>query len=167
MAKKTFLKRRPLQEEMSLQITSMADIFIIILVFLLKSYSTGSMNITPASGTVLPEAKTAEVTVEALKVEVAESSVLIEGLPVVTIQKYVFDPKELENNGVSKPLSNAFAKERKRQLLIAKSNNAVKIDSKIIVVADKKVPYSTIKAVLSSAAVNGYTDFKLAVVNSN
>ena len=36
--------------------------------------------------------------------------------------------------------------------------------SPIIVIADQRAPYSTVKSVLASAALNGYTDFKLAVV---
>jgi biopolymer transport protein ExbD len=40
----------------------------------------------------------------------------------------------------------------------------VKVDPKILVIADQRAPYQTIKSVLASAAVHGYTDFKLAVV---
>jgi hypothetical protein len=52
-------------------------------------------------------------------------------------------------------------------LLIAKANTDVKVDSKVVVIADQRVPYITIKSVLASAAVQGYTDFKLAVVRGD
>ena len=52
-------------------------------------------------------------------------------------------------------------------MLIAKNNSDVKLDPRIIIVADQKVPFVTIRTVLASAAVNGYTDFKLAVVQAN
>lgn len=162
--KKSFLRRRRLPEEMGLQITSMADIFTIILVFLLKSYGTGAMSITPSKGLVLPEAHAAEAAVEALKVELTADSVLIEGKPVTSLQVFRFGQGELLPNGTVKSLIGVFEKERKRQLQIAKGNSDVKVDPKILVVSDQRAPYGTVKAVLASAAVHGYTDFKLAVV---
>src|SRR4051794_34385424 len=44
-------------EEMGLQITSMADVFVILLVFLLKSSSLGLSSVPGASGVNLPEAR--------------------------------------------------------------------------------------------------------------
>lgn len=65
--KNPFLKKKKSSEEMTIQITSMADIFTIILVFLLKSYSTSAVNITPSNGLKLPTAQAAEVQVVFLK----------------------------------------------------------------------------------------------------
>ena len=163
MARKPAYKKRHLaSEEMSLQITSMADIFVILLVFLLKSYATSAVNVTPS--VMLPEAQASEASVEALKVEITPTSVLVEGQPVTTLKTFQFDGKDLEGNGTSKTLHAALKRERDRQLLIAKQNTDVKIDAKILVIADQKAPYGAIKTVLASAALNGYTDFKLAVV---
>jgi biopolymer transport protein ExbD len=160
---KKLFKTRHASEEMNLQITSMADIFIILLVFLLKSYSTSALAISPSKGLELPQAMGGEEQVEALKIQVSESSVEVEGQPAATLAHFVFDSKDLQN-GASQSLNQALDKARKRQLLIAQSNTDVKIDSKIIVIADQHAPYSTLKTVLASAALQGYTDFKLAVV---
>lgn len=159
-----FKKRSPQSQEMSLQITSMADIFTILLVFLLKSFASGAVNVTPSAGTLLPEAHAGETAVEALKVEISEKAVLVEGQPVAELKSFKFSPGDLQGNGSSKVLGQALEKERQRQLLIAKSNSDVKVDPKILIVSDQRVPYSTVKSVLASAALNGYTDFKLAVV---
>ncbi len=150
-------------EDVALQITSMADIFTILLVFLLKSYATGS--ITPTSpNLMLPDAQAQDSSSEALKVEVTQGGVQIEGQPATGLNNYAFDKTDIQANGTSKALSAALDKQRQKQLLIAKANPSVKVDPKIIVLADKKVPYGTLKTVLASAAVQGYTDFKLAVV---
>jgi biopolymer transport protein ExbD len=84
---------------------------------------------------------------------------------VATIEDFAFQAADLGQNGTSKALVEALEKERQRELLIAKSNPEVKVDPRIVVVADQRVPYSTIKTVLASAAIEGYTDFKLAVVD--
>ncbi|MCM2278514.1 MAG: biopolymer transporter ExbD [Oligoflexia bacterium] len=164
MRKHKFKRRAPQNEEMSLQITSMADIFTILLVFLLKSYATGAVNVSPSAGTLLPEAQAGETSVEALKVEVSQGAVLVEGQPVASLKEFRFEKGDLQANGSSASLGKALEKERQRQLLIAKANSDVKVDPKIIVVSDQRAPYSTIKSVLASAALHGYTDFKLAVV---
>ncbi len=163
--KKGFLKRPLQSDEMALQITSMADIFMILVVFLLKSYAVGAVSITPAKGLLLPSAQAASPSVEALKLEISETAVQIEGRLAANLKAFSFEAADIGPNGASKSLGTEIEKERKRQLLIAQSNSDVKVDSKVIVVADKRVPYSTVKTVLASAAVNGYTDFKLAVVN--
>jgi biopolymer transport protein ExbD len=166
--KKKLFKRRPSQgEEMSLQITSMADIFIILLVFLLKSYASSAMTVTPSAGMSLPQAFGQEGAVDALKVEISEKAVNIEGQPIAELSSYKFEPSDVMSNGVSQTLSKALDRERQKQMLISKANSDVKADPRIIVIADRHVPYSTVKAVLASAALNGYTDFKLAVVKGD
>ena len=162
--KKKLFKRRHESDEMSLQITSMADIFTILLVFLLKSYATGAVQVTPSSGLMLPEAQAADMEIQALKVEVSETAVQVEGQAVTALSRFRFDGADLQANGTSKTLSEALEKERQRGLMIAKANADVKVDPKILVIADQRVPYQTLKSVLASAALNGYTDFKLAVV---
>lgn len=164
MAMKSFVKRGPQSEEMALQITSMADIFTILLVFLLKSYATGAVNLNPSKGVTLPSAQAPDTSVEALKLEVSEAGVVVEGNSVVALKGFKFETTDLQGNGTSKTLVKALERERQRQLLIAKANSDVKIDPRIVIMADQRVPYSTLKSVLASAAVNGYTDFKLAVV---
>lgn len=135
--RKSFIKAKAPSDQMSIQITSMADIFMILLVFLLKSYGSGLLDITPSKGLTVPRAAAEGGPSDALKLEVSENSILMEGKPVA-----------------SKDLSEALAAERKRQL---------KADPRVILIADRKVPYSTVKTVLASAASHGYTDFKLAV----
>ena len=153
--------------ELSLQITSMADIFTIILVFLLKSYSTSSVVVSPSSGMKLPIAQSLNAPVEALKIEISETALQVENKPILSLKSYQFDPHDLLPNSTSKTLAHALEVEKKKQELIAKANPSVKVDSKILIIADQKVPYVTLKSVLSSAAAHGFTDFKLVAIAQN
>ena len=150
--------------DMGLNITAMADIFTIILVFLLKSYASGAVSLSTTAGLVLPDAQAEASDVSALKVEVSEKAVLVEGAPVSPLEGFRPANEDRGGNGTIRTLVTALERERKRQLLIAQSNTSVKVDPRVIVLADKRAPYATLKAVLASAAVQGYTDFKLAVV---
>ncbi len=160
--------RRPLESgEMSLQITSMADIFMIILVFMLKSFSAGALTISPSKGLQIPQAQAngpGHGLDTALKLEVSERGVMIEGLPAVGTRQFVFDGPDLLASGASRQLSDALGKRREQELARARLHPELKPDPRVIVVADSRAPYATIKTVLASAALHGYTDFKLAVV---
>lgn len=162
-----FRKHERPSDEMSLQITSMADIFVIILVFLLKSYSSGAVALTPTNGLQLPQAMSGEAPVEALMVEITQNGVQVDGKPAVALDAFQFPRGDLLANGTSQTLLKALEAQRRRELVIAKSNSDVKVDARILVSCDQRAPYSTVKAVLASAAVHGYTDFKLAVVRGD
>lgn len=164
MRRKSFLKRHGQSEEMNLQITSMADIFMILLVFLLKSLSSGTIEIAPSKGMQLPRAATDDRAVQALKVEVAEGAVLIEGKPASKIQGFSFPAGDVVENGTSRSLTAALEQERAKEAAHATSREA---DPRIVVIADQRAPYQTIKTVLASAAQQGYTDVKLAVVHDD
>lgn len=150
--RKTFLKSRQLPEQMNLQITSMADIFIIVLVFLLKSYASGAQELEVAKGIQLPQAQSKDQTVKALRIEVAENAILIEGRAVAHIQHYAFERSDIDESGASRSLKAAMARATD--------------SAKLIVVADQRAPYASVRTVLASAAIQGYTDFKLAVVHA-
>lgn len=163
--KRLFGKKKGQQSgDMALNITSMADIFTIILVFLLKSYATASVDINPSKDLKLPTADGGDGFVEAVKLEISETAILIEGNPVTSLKGYAFSGQDKGTDGLSQSLGKALGLTRKRQEVISKVNDAVKNDSKIIVIADQRVPYSTLKTVLASAATHGFTDYKLAVI---
>src|SRR5262244_3024701 len=100
MVKLSPFKSKTQSEEMALQITSMADIFTIILVFLLKSYATSAITVTPTAGMLLPEAHAGDTSVEALKVEISQNAVQVDGQPVVKLNTFAFDAGDLQANGV-------------------------------------------------------------------
>lgn len=164
MEKYSFNIRKPLNSDLALQITSMADIFIILLVFLLKSFNSGAINIMPSPGLKLPEAATTREQIQALNLEISESAIQVDNRPVTPLKSFQFDKADLQPNGISVSLDRALETQRKRQDLIAKSNSDVQVDSKILVIADGRAPYGTIKSVLSSAAIHGFSDFKLVVL---
>ena len=159
-----FKKRKHQSEDMSLNITSMADIFTIILVFLLKSFSTGALQVTPAPGTMLPVARAPATALEALKIEVSSQTILVEGKPALSLTDFQFPKGDVGSNLGSQALGKILERERKRQLLIAQTNSSIKVDAKVLIIADQRTPYATLKSVLASAALQGFTDFKLAVI---
>ena len=162
MKKKKFGNPEAPSEEMSLQITSMADIFTIILVFLLKSYATGLSNVTPSQGVLLPEAKAQEQMKDALKIEILQDSVLVDQKLTVPLRDFSFTGEgEPGENGKSEEIFQALLKQRKNKTGVEQE------DSHLLLLADQRTPYATLKRVMNSAASAGFVDLQLAVVQAD
>lgn len=156
MLKKSFLPNNGKNEQMALQITSMADIFVIILVFLLKSYSVDGLAYEPTVPLTPPSAKGRVEKSDGLKVEISEKVVALDGKNVSPMNGFRFSSKDVDSNGASNSLRSALSRNKSKALYGPKG-------PKLIVVADEGAPYETIKAVLASAASEGYLDIQLAV----
>lgn len=159
--KKSFLKKRKKAgTDVALQITSMADIFMILLVFLLKNYATSVTNIAPTAHLALPEVHKAKGEIkETLRIEIAGDTVLIDQKPAVTLHNFEFDPQEDGPGGISPSVLKVLNEQRK---LRPEPN----LDSSLLVMADQQTPYSTIKRVVASAASAGFVDLQLVVVEN-
>ncbi|HUP58296.1 MAG TPA: biopolymer transporter ExbD [Bdellovibrionota bacterium] len=167
MRRRRFQKRRQLKDEMVLQITSMADILVILLVFLLKSFSTGISNITPAADLMLPEvALSKDEVTEGVKLEISPGAILVDGKPAAQLSGFNFEVTDTESNGTSRSLNTMLISERDRIQMETKveAGQPAPEAPKILVMADQKTPYRTIKSVMNSAANAGFGDFKLIVV---
>ena len=154
-----FAKKKKISEDMSLQITSMADIFTILLVFLLKSYSTSMTTIAPVAKTQLPEAavKGSEIK-DTLKMEVSRDAILVDEKAIVRLNRFEFLAGEVTEDGRSPSVFRVLSEQRRK---LPNPNN----DPFLLVLADENTPYSTIKPILASAANAGFVDLQLVVVN--
>ncbi|MEO5668208.1 MAG: biopolymer transporter ExbD [Bdellovibrionota bacterium] len=141
--------------DVSLNITAMADIFTVLLVFLLKSYASGAMAVNTTAELSLPSAKNQSTLVEATKIEISAEHLVVEGESIVALHNFKFPSDDLLPVGISKKLFET--------LKANKDKSQDPSNSKVIILADKGVPYSSLKVILTSAAGSGLTDFKLAV----
>lgn len=167
-----YLESEEQNTDMSLQITSMADIFVIILVFLLKSFSTGLATLSPNQGMQLPNVTTSVQSQikDATKIEILSNAILVDQKKVADIDN--FEIKELkqalqdstqpvENGAIFKPVLDALLVEKQ------KDEKAGKVETNLLVMADERTPYATLKAIMASAASAGYTDLQLVVMGNN
>src|SRR6476661_944349 len=70
-----------------IQITSMVDMFVILLVFLLKTYSTSPVNINPKEGLRIPESVATTDPVDVVKLIVSQDAVFVEDKKVMDLEK--------------------------------------------------------------------------------
>jgi biopolymer transport protein ExbD len=159
-----FLEVSAGSQDMSLNITAMADIFTIILVFMLKSFGGGGVGSPPLSGLTLPTSDKGEApTAEMIKLEISRGGVLVEGRQVARLENYRFAAEDLDEDGTSRPLKIAFALERARSTPGRKVATDDPTRARMMVYMDRDVPYATVRKALASAAQAGFAKFRLVV----
>ena len=148
-----------------IQITSMVDMFVILLVFLLKSYSTSPVNITPKNGLRIPESSATADPIDVVKLIVAEDGVFVEDKKVMNLEKGRVPAGVIEDADPAflRPVFEALDERAKMAKSISKVNDSFEFDGKVLLQADRELPYDLLRKVMYSSMMAGYADVKLAV----
>lgn len=171
--------RRKVRHGFELQLTSMMDVMVIIVVFLLKSYSTTVNSFSTLPGLKLPISKSEDVPTDSLQVIITPENMTFENERILEFivtaaavgskdAGYAFKPQDLdEGNRRIVPLYDALMKARsKAELLRAKSQardaqgNPLPFDGVLAIQADKRVQYDTVRKIMYTAAAAGYKTFR-------
>ena len=159
-----YLDRRS-SSAFKIQITSMVDMFVILLVFLLKTYSTSPVNITPKDGLRIPESSATQDPVDVVKLIVAEDGVFVEEKKVLALEKGRVPASEADANDPSfiRSLYTALDERAKLAKSISQVNDSFEFDGKVLMQADRDLPYELLQKVMYTSMMAGYADVKLAV----
>lgn len=160
-------KRSP--STFKIQITSMVDMFVILLVFLLKSYSTSPVNIAPSDKLTLPASTSAKDPVDVLKLVVSKVGIFVEDQKVVELQAGALDVKDVDASDTQfiRALYEALDGQASRARNIASQNSEIEFDGKVIMQADRSLPYELLRKVMYTSMLAGYSDVKIAVVTKD
>ncbi len=152
-----------------IQITSMVDMFIILLVFLLKSYSTSPVNITPNDKLRLPQSTSAVDPIDVLKIIVSKTAVFVEDSKVADIKGGHVDISSVDNTDPQfiRPLFEELDKKAQHAKDLAKVNETVQFDGKVLMQVDKDLPYAALQQILYTSMLAGYYDVKFAVMTKD
>ena len=170
--------RRNIHRDFDLQLTSMMDILVIILVFLLKSYSTSTHSFTTIKGIKLPYSKSQDVPRDSLHLIVTPAGITFDGKTVVSFvplspespesAAYAFANEDLtEGNMKIWKLFDALTKARqtaeenhKRLPLRDSSGNPIPFDGVLAIQADQKVMYDTLRKIMYTAGLAQFRTFR-------
>lgn len=155
-----------LPSNFKIQITSMVDMFVIILVFMIKSYSTSPIQVTPSKDLRLPSSSSLTPPKDVLKIKISKSAVSVEDRTVVELKngQVPLDKISKDHASFIEPLFNDLEKEAKKTEELAKVNETVKFSGEVLIQADKDMPYEVLEKVMYTALAAGYSDVKFAVV---
>ncbi len=141
----------------SLNLTSMMDMFTIIVVFLIKTYSTEGQLIHPSQTLTLPSS-TIDVAPEvALDVVVSQEWIMVNERPIVKLSTLKEDG-ELVIPALREVLLK-YATEAKR----IEEKYGIKFTGKVTIQGDKKLPFRTLLKVMATCGRSEYPNMRLVV----
>lgn len=169
MSRRKFWKQRHDSSAYELQLTAMVDMMTIILIFLLSSYSTSSVQLTPADRLNLPASFSTGPAVEALKMVVAKHGIYVDDKKIVDLTEGVLNAKETDAKDPQfiRLLFEELNRQAQKTKSIAEKNEDMKFDGKVIVQVDREVNYKVLKKALYTAAIAGYNDAKFTAIAAN
>lgn len=151
-------------EEVKLNITSMMDMFTIILVFLLKNFSTEGTIVTPANNLTLPESTVEKKAKESLSVKVAKNTITVENNLVLDQQ--AFESLMKQKEFMIKPLYDVllkYSEEAKKMSEISGKD----FSGEITIQGDVEIPYNVLTRVMYTCGQAGYPNMNLFVYRQN
>lgn len=145
----------------TLNITSMTDMFTIMLVFLLQTYSTSDVQIIPENDVRLPQSTTMANPTEAIKISLSAKALKIDQTVIADVKDANFLPQDLEDSDTNfiKPLFNELDK-----LAKAEDQPAHIKEGRILLQADRNLPYATLRKVMYTASMAGFPQLKLVTL---
>ena len=148
----------------SLNITSMMDMFTIILVFLLKSYSAEGSILTNADNLILPNSiskkKPREVN---LQLAVSTDMILVDNQPIVPTSDARRIPQENPDPVIMKleeKLAACYGQEEE----MVKMGALNEVSGKIIIQVDKNIEFDVLFKVMNTCGKVGYNNMNFAVM---
>ncbi|HUG03679.1 MAG TPA: biopolymer transporter ExbD [Steroidobacteraceae bacterium] len=142
-----------------LNLTSLMDVFTILVFFLLVNSATVEVLQQPKQIT-LPDSVVEAKPRETVVIFVGMEEVLVQGVPVARVADIqASDSTEIE------PISVRLAE--LSESVIGLSTQAVAESQEVTVLADKSVPFSVLKKIMATCTGQGYTRVSLAVVQKS
>jgi biopolymer transport protein ExbD len=138
----------------ALNLTSLMDVFTILVFFLIMN--SGS-EVLDSNGVALPESVVETKPTETVVINVNTEEVLVQGEPVVRVADVM-----AMGGGDIEPIVARLTELRER--VIGVRTQAVAESPAVTILADKSIPFSVLKQIMSTCTAGGYTRISLAVI---
>ena len=139
-----------------MNLTSLMDVFTILVFFLLVN--SGSVEILDAPKDVaLPESRVQSKPRETVIISISAEDILVQGKLVAFVDDVLND-----KSAAIEPISARLA--QLKDSVIGTSTASVAASQEVTILADKSVPFTVIKTIMSTCTSQGYENVSLAVI---
>ena len=142
-----------------MNLTSLMDVFTILVFFLLVN--SGSVEVVEAPKDVkLPESRVESKPRETVVISISAEEVLVQGKLVAFVEDIVNN----KENAVE-PINARLAE--LKESVIGINTQTVAASQEVTILADRSVPFTVVKTVMSTCTAEGYENVSLAVIQKN
>lgn len=144
----------------ALNITSMTDMFTILLVFLLQTYSTSEVELNVEKNIRLPSSNSTANPIQGVKLSITNDAVKLGDKTIVLVKNKDFESKDLDAHDAN------FVVPLFKELdeIAKKAEVQGSKEGKLLLQADASLPYQTIRRVMYTASMAGFPQLKLVTV---
>jgi biopolymer transport protein ExbD len=154
--------KRRAPPEAKLNITSLMDIMTIILVFLLKSYSTEDIQIAPSDDLRLPVSSAQKPPELAVNAVITKAEILVDGVKIVDVAGGTVGD-EYKRGTLISPLFDILKEKADEAKAIAESRQTVTFTGRLLLQCDRDIPFSLLREVMYTAGQAQFAEFKFVV----
>ena len=142
-----------------MNLTSLMDVFTILVFFLLVN--SGSVEVVEAPKDVtLPESVVESKPRETVVISISADEVLVQGKLVAFVDDILSD-----KSGAVDPIFARLAE--LKESVIGINTKAVAGSQEVTILADRSVPFTVVKTIMSTCTAEGYENVSLAVIQKN
>lgn len=160
-------KKRGKKEPIEVDITSLLDILVILLVFLLRSYNSSGVTLTIPKGIELPKSESISLNNAGVMIQVSKDKIFVDSEVILDVQN---SPKNVFDEGGRRiiPLYNELVKKKEQFKAITKQVPGAKPFSGITnLIIDKSLKYSYVKKIMYTCAAAGFKEYKFVVMSEH
>jgi len=147
---------RAKKHKTDLNLTSLMDVFTILVFFLLVNQSAVEV-LEPPKEIKLPDSVVEAKPRQTLVIMVSEQMILVQGEPTVSVADILATKDE-----IIRPVLERLS--QIRQTTIGLNTEAVAKTNEVVILAHKTIPFKVLKKLMSTCTVSGYTKISLAVI---
>lgn len=156
--------RRPKREALDLDITSLLDILVIMLVFLLKSYNSSGIILNVPKEIALPSSNSQSVNNYGVNIQVSTDTIWVDDQVVMETE----GPLKLRGGNLISPLYNELVRRKNVIKQTQKTSpEAQKFSGIANLILDKTLKYNEIRKIMHTTAAAGFKTYKFVVLGED
>lgn len=159
-------KKKQRRKAIDIDITSLLDILVILLVFLLKSYNSSGVVLTVPKGITLPDSKSETANNAGIMIQVSKDKIYVDDETILDVEN---PPSKLygESGRMLIPLYNTLVKKKEETKVMAKQAPIKTFTGIANLIIDKNIKYDYVKKIMYTCAAAGFKEYKFVVLGED
>lgn len=163
--KKAKKPRRAEEGPVEVSINSLLDILTCVLLFLIKSYSSSTIDLKPSKDLQVPFSTSEVAPDESAAITVTAKDILLNDMPIVRLTDGKLSDGDLSHAGMLiEPLYSKLQEEVARQKKVGRLRKDKDFAGVVTIICDRFVPFSLLTQVMYTAGQAEYAKFKFLTV---
>lgn len=160
---KKLARRSKEVEEASLGMTSLMDIVSIIVIYLLKSYASDPVLITPIAEQKIPLSQADSPIQQGVAIYISNKELIFNEKKLVALKDGELDANAIRNKHLIQPLYDSMMEEAEKSKQLAEQMQ-VEWEARAIIIGDQRLPFKTLVDVMYTAGRAEYVDYAFCVI---